>query len=189
MKIALYQPDIAGNVGTIIRMCACLGFDLDIIEPCGFPFDDSRVRRSAMDYYDHVKITKYADFEEFRNEVKNIANTNNNNHINSGNKGINNINITNNTNTINATGVAEIIAAPRIILLTTKASKSLYDFSFRNNDIILTGRESAGVPEEVHAAVDEKIIIPMKPKKRCLNVAISLAMAASWAIGKGENGN
>lgn len=67
MKVALYQPDIAGNVGTIIRTCACIGMDLDIIEPCGFPFDENKIRRSAMDYYNHVKINRFNSFLEFKN--------------------------------------------------------------------------------------------------------------------------
>lgn len=143
MKIALYQPDIAGNVGTIIRMCACLDFSLDIIEPCGFPFDENRLRRSAMDYYDYVKINRFSSFEEFRDYNKNS----------------------------------------RIILLTTKSSVSYYDFKFNNNnDILLAGRESAGVPDEIHKSVDARVVIPMKNGMRCLNVAVSLSMVVGWAL-------
>lgn len=142
MKIALYQPDIAGNVGTIIRMCACLDFSLDIIEPCGFPFYENRLRRSAMDYYDYVKINRFSSFEEFRNYNKNS----------------------------------------RIILLTTKSSVSYYDFKFNNNDILLAGRESAGVPDEIHKSVDARIVIPMKNGMRCLNVAVSLSMVVGWVL-------
>ena len=142
MKIALYQPDIAGNVGTIIRMCACLDFSLDIIEPCGFPFYENRLRRSAMDYYDYVKINRFSSFEEFRDYNKNS----------------------------------------RIILLTTKSSVSYYDFKFNNNDILLAGRESAGVPDEIHKSVDARIVIPMKNGMRCLNVAVSLSMVVGWVL-------
>lgn len=142
MKIALYQPDIAGNVGTIIRMCACLDFSLDIIEQCGFPFYENRLRRSAMDYYDYVKINRFSSFEEFRNYNKNS----------------------------------------RIILLTTKSSVSYYDFKFNNNDILLAGRESAGVPDEIHKSVDARIVIPMKNGMRCLNVAVSLSMVVGWVL-------
>ncbi len=142
MKIALYQPDIAGNVGTIIRMCACLDFSLDIIEPCGFPFDENRLRRSAMDYYDYVKINRFSSFEEFRDYNKNS----------------------------------------RIILLTTKSSVSYYDFKFNNNDILLAGRESAGVPDEIHKSVDARIVIPMKNGMRCLNVAVGLSMVVGWVL-------
>lgn len=143
MKVALYQPDIAGNVGTIIRTCACMDMDLDIIEPCGFPFDKNKIKRSAMDYYDHVKISRFNSFLDFKN-------------YNNGS---------------------------RIVLLTTKASTKHYEFEFRNSDILLAGQESAGVPDEVHNSVDERIIIPMKNCMRCLNVAISLAMVIDWAIG------
>ena len=104
MKIALYQPDIAGNVGTIMRMCACLNMGLDIIEPCGFPFNDKKIKRSSMDYYDFVNMNKFNSFDEFRDYNKNS----------------------------------------RIVLLTTKSSLSCYDFEFKNDDILLAGRESAG---------------------------------------------
>lgn len=147
MKVALYRPDIAGNVGTIIRTCACTGMDLDIIEPCGFPFDENKIRRSAMDYYNHVKINRFNSFLEFKNY--------------------------NNSS--------------RIILLTTKASTPHYEFKFTNSDILLAGQESAGTPDEIHNLVNERVIIPMKNGMRCLNVAISLAMAIDWAIGSINN--
>lgn len=147
MKVALYRPDIAGNVGTIIRTCACTGMDLDIIEPCGFPFDENKIRRSAMDYYNHVKINRFNSFLEFKNY--------------------------NNSS--------------RIILLTTKASTPHYEFKFKNSDILLAGQESAGTPDEIHNLVNERVIIPMKNGMRCLNVAISLAIAIDWAIGSINN--
>ena len=142
MKVALYEPDIAGNVGTIIRLCACIGLELDVIEPCGFPFDDQKMRRSAMDYFDLVKINRYDDFEDFKNK-----NSNN-----------------------------------RIILLSTKASESYVRFEFQENDILMVGRESAGVPDFVHNNTDARVLIPMKTGFRSLNVAISLAMVLGEAL-------
>lgn len=142
MKVAMYEPDIAGNVGTIIRMCACLGLDLDIIEPCGFPFNREKIKKSGLDYIDRVKITRYASFEEFKETNKDY----------------------------------------RIILLTTKASVEYTTFKFQDNDILLVGRESAGVPDKVHNSVDGRVVIKMQENTRCLNVAISLAMVVGEAL-------
>ncbi len=144
MKIALYQPDIAGNVGTIMRMCACLNMGLDIIEPCGFPFNDKKIRRSSMDYYDFVNMNRFNSFDEFRDYNKNS----------------------------------------RIVLLTTKSSLSCYDFEFKNDDILLAGRESAGVPKYVHDSIEARIVIPMKNGMRCLNVAVSLSFVVGLALGR-----
>ena len=144
MKIALYQPDIAGNVGTIMRMCACLNMGLDIIEPCGFPFNDKKIKRSSMDYYDFVNMNKFNSFDEFRDYNKNS----------------------------------------RIVLLTTKSSLSCYDFEFKNDDILLAGRESAGVPKCVRDSVEARIVIPMKNGMRCLNVAVSLSFVVGLALGR-----
>ena len=142
MKVAMYEPDIAGNVGTIIRMCACLGLDLDIIEPCGFPFNREKIKKSGLDYIDKVKITRYASFDEFK----------------------------------------EINKDYRIILLTTKASVEYTTFQFQDNDILMVGRESAGVPDKVHDSVDGRVVIKMQENTRCLNVAISLAMVVGEAL-------
>ena len=138
----MYEPDIAGNVGTIIRMCACLGLDLDIIEPCGFPFNREKIKKSGLDYIDKVKITRYSSFEEFKEINKNY----------------------------------------RIILLTTKASVEYTTFKFQENDILLVGRESAGVPDKVHNSVDGRVVIKMQENTRCLNVAISLAIVVGEAL-------
>lgn len=142
MKVAMYEPDIAGNVGTIIRMCACLGLDLDIIEPCGFPFNREKIKKSGLDYIDKVKMTRYASFDEFK----------------------------------------EINKDYRIILLTTKASVEYTTFQFQDNDILMVGRESAGVPDTVHNSVDGRVVIRMQENTRCLNVAISLAMVVGEAL-------
>jgi tRNA (cytidine/uridine-2'-O-)-methyltransferase len=146
MKIALYQPDIAGNVGTILRLGACMGIDVDIIEPCGFPFDMKKIHRAGMDYIDHVKINRYISFEEFLEKNRDS----------------------------------------RIILLTTKVDKSYTEFKFEKNDILLAGRESAGVPDEVANKCDKKVTIKMKNNMRSLNIAISVAMVLGEAIKQVE---
>lgn len=140
MQIALYQPDIAGNVGTLIRLAACTDVTLNIIEPCGFPFNEKKVRRSGMDYIKHINLVRHDSFEDFMQKAKSEN------------------------------------PDARVILLTTKAEKSYVEFEFKPNDILLAGRECAGVPQEVADACDEGVIIPMKNDMRCLNVAISVAM-------------
>lgn len=142
MKVALYQPDMAGNVGTIMRLCACLDLELYIIEPCGFPFNEEKIKRSAMDYIDKVKLTRFMNFDEMKAQNQDS----------------------------------------RIILLSTKASISYTKFVFEKNDILMVGRESAGVPECIHQNSSARVLIPMKNNMRCLNVAISLAIVVGEAM-------
>ncbi|MCJ2187865.1 tRNA (cytidine(34)-2'-O)-methyltransferase [Novosphingobium beihaiensis] len=142
MRIALFEPEIAGNVGAILRLGACLGAAVDLIEPMGFVWDDRRVRRAAMDYIDHVTITRHAGFDAFR-----------------------------------ATA-----GSARLVLFTTKSSQSAYDFSFRADDILLFGKESAGVPPAVADACDARIRIPLRPQVRSLNLAMSAALALGEAL-------
>ena len=143
MRIALFQPDIPQNTGNIFRLGACLNIEIDIIEPTGYVFDDKRFRRSAMDYFDHVKYKRHIDWDEF---IKWVYKDN-----------------------------------YRLILLTTKAKESYLDFKFQQNDILLFGRESAGVPELVHDAVNKKIKIPMKKKLRSINLSSAVAIIAGEA--------
>lgn len=142
IRLALYQPDIPQNVGAAIRLCACLGFPLEIIEPCGFPWDARKIRTAAMDYIDHVALTRHVSWNAFR------KNTDQN----------------------------------RLILLTTKAAVPYYDVSFQPGDILLAGRESAGVPDEVHDAVDLRVTIPMHGAMRSLNVINACSMVMGEAI-------
>ena len=135
-KIALYEPDIPQNTGAIIRICSCLGADLEIIEPCGFLFNDKRFKRVVMDYMDEKMIKFYRDHNEFFESKKN----------------------------------------QRVILMTTKASVPYATFNFKINDTILFGRESAGVPEKIHALINNKLKIPMINNKRSLNIASSVAI-------------
>jgi tRNA (cytidine/uridine-2'-O-)-methyltransferase len=144
MQIALFQPDIPQNTGTILRLCACLGAGAHIIEPAGFPVSDRHFRRAGMDYLDQVALTRHdswSKFEEWRNE-----------------------------------------AGSRLVLFTTKAAGSYLDFRYESNDILLFGRESAGVTDEVVAAADARVVIPIRPGLRSLNVAMAVAMALGEAL-------
>ena len=144
MHLALFQPDIPQNTGTILRLCACMGVAAHIIEPAGFPTSDRHFRRSGMDYLDQVAITRHdswSKFEQWRNE-----------------------------------------ADFRLLLFTTKGAGSYLDFSYRRDDILLFGRESAGVPDEVASAADTRLVIPIRPGLRSLNVAMAAAMALGEAL-------
>jgi tRNA (cytidine/uridine-2'-O-)-methyltransferase len=144
MRIALYQPDIAQNTGTILRLAACLSVEAHIIEPAGFPTSDRAFRRAGMDYLDRVALVRHvtwAAFEAWRRE-ENL----------------------------------------RLVLFTTRSARSYLDHRFAPHDVLLFGRESAGVPEEVHAAADARLVIPMRPGLRSLNVAMACAMALGEAL-------
>jgi tRNA (cytidine/uridine-2'-O-)-methyltransferase len=144
IRLALYQPDIAQNTGTILRLAACLGLAVDVIEPAGFPVSDKSFRRSGMDYLDHVAWRRHDDFTAFERWRQGDAR--------------------------------------RLVLMTTRAALPYAGFAFRPGDVIMAGRESAGVPDEVHAAADARILIPMAPGMRSLNVAVSVAMVAGEAL-------
>jgi len=144
LRIALFQPDIPQNCGTILRLCACLGIEAHIIEPAGFPVSDRAFRRAGMDYLDRVTIVRHAgwkSFDEWRRQE-----------------------------------------SLRIVLFTTRASVSYLDHAFSSRDILLFGRESAGVPDEIHAAAEARLTIPLRPDMRSLNVAVAVAMAAGEAL-------
>ena len=143
MRIALYEPDIPQNTGNIFRLGACLGVDVDIIEPTGFIFDDKKFKRSAMDYIDHLNYKRHLDWNHFLKWVKDNQ--------------------------------------FRLILMTTKSNKSYYEFKFQPSDILLFGRESAGVPNDVHHVVDHRLTIPMKNEVRSINLSSSVALV----IGEG----
>lgn len=141
MRIALFEPEIAGNVGAVLRLGACLGAAVDLIEPLGFLWDDRRVRRAAMDYIDHVEVARHASYAAFR----------------------------------------AAIAPRRVILFSTKASQQAYGFRYAADDVLLFGKESAGVPPHVVADCDVAVRLPMRPGVRSLN----LAMSAALALGEG----
>jgi len=144
MRIALYEPDIPQNTGTILRLCACLGIEAHIIEPAGFPVTDRAFRRAGMDYLDQVALTRHGSFEAFE----------------------------------------QWRARERLflVLLTTGAEQSYLDHTFRTDQVLLFGRESAGVPESVHKAADTRLRIPMQADMRSLNIAMATAIVAAEAL-------
>lgn len=142
MRIALFEPEIAGNVGAVLRLGACLGAGVDLIEPMGFAWDDRRVRRTAMDYIDHVSVTRHAGFEAFR----------------------------------------ETVGAARLLLFTTKGASSAYEFAFRPDDVLLFGKESAGVPPEVAGLANARLRLPIRAEVRSMNLATAAALALGEAM-------
>ena len=142
MRVALFEPEIPGNVGAILRLGACLGAAVDLIEPMGFQWDDRRVRRTAMDYIDHVAVTRHADFDAFRTSV----------------------------------------GQQRLVLFTTKSRLSAYDFGFMPDDVLLFGKESAGVPTAVAEACDACVRLPIRSEVRSMNLATAATIALSEAL-------
>jgi tRNA (cytidine/uridine-2'-O-)-methyltransferase len=144
MRIALYEPDIPQNTGTILRLAACLGVEAHIIEPTGFPVTDRAFRRAGMDYLDAVILVRHSgwdDFERWRQHQ-----------------------------------------GARLIVFSTRGDVPYLDYTFRAADVLLFGRESAGVPGRVHAAADARLVIPIRPPARSLNVAVACAMALGEAL-------
>ena len=144
MRLALYQPDIPQNTGTMIRLATCLGVAVDIIEPCGFPFSVKGLRRSGMDYLEHATITRHKSWDHFKEFA--------------------------------------LERKSRVVLLTTKSSENYTKMTYKQDDILLMGRESAGVPEEVHSFANKRVLIPMKGEFRSLNVATTAAMVLGEAL-------
>ncbi len=144
MRLVMYQPDIAQNLGACLRLAACFGLEMHVVEPCGFPLDDKRLRRSGMDYIDQVTLIRHSSWETFctyRSEH-----------------------------------------AGRLLALTTKASAPHHQMTYVKDDYLLVGQESAGLPEHVHAMVDNRLIIPMREGMRSFNVAMSAAIVAAEAM-------
>jgi tRNA (cytidine/uridine-2'-O-)-methyltransferase len=144
MRIALYEPDIPQNTGTILRLCACLGIEVHIIEPSGFPVTDRAFRRAGMDYIDNVTIARHGSFAAFEDW--------------------------------------RLRERLQLILLTTAADRSYLDHSFTADQVLLFGRESAGVPANVHERADIRLRIPMQTGMRSLNIAMAAAMVAGEAL-------
>lgn len=142
IEIALYQPDIPPNAATIMRMAACFGLRVRIIEPAGFTWSDSSLKRAGMDYLDHALVVRDASWTAFRAVTK----------------------------------------GQRLILASTRAAMAYTAFQFRQGDVLLMGRESSGVPEEVHQAADARLLIPMREGLRSLNVALACAMITGEAL-------
>ena len=147
MRLVLFEPDIPQNTGTLLRLAACWNLTVDVIFPCGFIFDDRRMKRAGMDYLDSVEIqrhTSWVAYHGWRQENSRDAG--------------------------------------RLILLSTKAVKAYHHFTFQADDSIMVGRESSGVPDEVHAAADHRLVIPLRPGMRSLNVAVAASVVAAEAL-------
>lgn len=144
MRLALYQPDIPQNTGTILRLAACMQVAVDVILPTGFDMTDRSLRRAALDYLAHVEIARHESFEAFNS--------------------------------------ARLAAGSRLVALTTHAACRLPEFRFEPRDTLLLGRESAGLPEPVHAAADARVRIPIQPTLRSLNIAVAAALALGEAL-------
>lgn len=144
LRLALYQPDIPQNTGTLLRTAACLGLAVDLIEPAGFAVTDRNLRRAGMDYLDAAALMRHTGWRAFDD--------------------------------------ARRAARRRLVLLTTRAAVSHLDFVFRPDDVLMVGRESSGVPDDVHDAVDARVIVPMRPGFRSLNVAVAAVMVLAEAL-------
>jgi tRNA (cytidine/uridine-2'-O-)-methyltransferase len=141
VRLALYEPDIPQNAGSLIRLGACLGVGIDIIEPCGFLLSDRNFRRAGMDYLQHADIRRHESWSQFLQ-----------------------------------------IFPGRLVLLTTRGTCAYTDFAFAADDTLMVGRESAGVPDDVHARADARLSIPLLPGLRSLNVAQAAAMVLGEAL-------
>jgi tRNA (cytidine/uridine-2'-O-)-methyltransferase len=144
MRVALYEPDIPQNAGSILRLCACLAVEAHIVEPAGFPTTDRAFRRAGMDYLDRVAIARHVSWKTFEDW--------------------------------------RAARRLRLVLFTTRADHSYLEHTYAPTDILLFGRESAGVPDAVHGAADARLVIPMQPGLRSLNVAMACAMALGEAL-------
>ncbi len=144
MNLALFEPDIPQNTGAMLRLAACFGVPVDVIEPCGFVWSEARMNRAGMDYIDHVKIRRHSDWQTFESDRAGRQS--------------------------------------RLVLLTTKGTTPYFDFKFQAEDTLLMGRESAGVPDHVHAAAQARLVIPMQPNCRSLNVAQAAAIVTAEAL-------
>jgi tRNA (cytidine/uridine-2'-O-)-methyltransferase len=148
MRLAFFQPDIPQNLGGAIRLCACMGVAVEVIEPCAFPLTDRALSRAALDYGPLAEVVRRSSWAEF-------------------------------------------LAAPerkagRLVLFTTRSARPYTDFAFARGDTLLFGRESAGVPDHVHAAADARLILLMAPGARSLNVVATAAMALGEALRQTE---
>ena len=148
MRLALYQPDIPQNTGTMLRLAACLGVPVEIIEPAGFDVSDRNLRHAGMDYLERAGVTRHVSWRAFE--------------------------------------AWRAGAGARLVLATTRGALPYTAFAYRPGDVILMGRESAGVPDDVHAAADARVLIPMQPGLRSLNVAVSAAMILGEALRQTE---
>jgi tRNA (cytidine/uridine-2'-O-)-methyltransferase len=142
MRLALFQPDIPQNVGACIRLSACFGVELHVIEPVGFDFGDRSLKRAALDYGPLGHMTRHAGWDSFQRDR----------------------------------------GPGRLVLFTTRGARTLSDFVFEPDDVLLFGRETAGVPDAVHAAADARVFIPIRPETRSLNLSVSAGIGLWEAV-------
>lgn len=147
MRLVLYEPDIPQNLGAAIRLCACLGVGLDIVEPCGFLLNDRSIKRASMDYAQSALVTHHNSWEAFK-----------------------------------AYRARDLSPKSRLILFTTKSAAPYTQFQFQHDDMIMMGRESAGVPQSVHDYVDHRLFIPIAIETRSINVINAASMALGEAL-------
>jgi tRNA (cytidine/uridine-2'-O-)-methyltransferase len=148
IDLALYQPDIAQNTGTLLRLGACLGVHIHVIHPTGFPFSERTLKRGALDYLEHAEYTEHDDYAAFEHW--------------------------------------RAAAGRRLVLLTTKSSASAYAARYAAGDILMVGRESAGVPDHVAAGADLRVRIPMREGLRSINVAVAATLVLGEALRQTE---
>jgi tRNA (cytidine/uridine-2'-O-)-methyltransferase len=146
MRLALFEPDIPQNTGAMLRLAACLGVSVDLIEPCGFVWSDRRLRRAGMDYLEGVDLMRHPSWAAYQ------------------------------------AGRAALSQPGRLVLLTTRGDRSYQAFEFRPSDTLMVGRESAGVPDEVHQSAESRVVIPMVAGPRSLNVALAAAIVLGEAL-------
>ena len=142
MRIVLYEPDIPQNAGTILRLAACLGVGVDIVEPCGFVWSEPRLRRAGMDYLEFAEVSRHRSWTAFLTGRR----------------------------------------PGRLVLLSTRGAVPLPAARFEPDDHLVLGRESAGVPEAVHEAVDTAVRVPMQLGARSLNVAVTAGIVLAEAL-------
>jgi tRNA (cytidine/uridine-2'-O-)-methyltransferase len=152
MRLVLFEPDIPQNTGALMRLAAALGVPMDLVEPCGFVLEDRRLRRAGMDYLDRLDLTRHSSWAAYCRDTGGSD---------TGGGGA---------------------GGGRLVLLTTRAAIPYTRFAFRANDRLLLGRESAGVPDEVHEAAGARLVIPLTPPARSLNVALAAAMVLGEAL-------
>lgn len=143
-RLALFQPDRPHNLGAVLRLGACLGVAVDIVEPCGFPLDDRRIRQAALDYHRHVAWVRHLDFAAF--------------------------------------DASRLAQRRRLVLLSTHADRPYHQAEFSPDDVLMLGRESAGVPQAVHDRADLRVRVPMRPGLRSLNLATAAALVLGEAL-------
>jgi tRNA (cytidine/uridine-2'-O-)-methyltransferase len=144
MRLALFQPDIPQNLGAAVRLGACLGVPVEIIEPCAFPLSDKAIRRTAMDYGQSAEVIRQPSWAAFMTDAARTEG--------------------------------------RLVLFTTRGAQNFTGFAFQPGDTLLFGQESAGAPEHVHAAAEARLVIPIRPPARSLNLVTAAAIALGEAL-------